>query len=569
MYQLRPYQKEAVANTIAYFKRRRDPAVIVLPTGAGKSLVIAELAKIANGRVLVLAHVKELVEQNHAKYTSYGLDAGIFSASLGKKDWDQKAIFGSVQSVARAPDDFFRDFSLLVIDECHRVAEEGSTQYQDVITRLRERNPKLAILGLTATPYRLGQGWIFEEAANGEVKSDQPRFFKECVFELPLSYMIKNRFLTTPVKVDIPVTSYDFSELTEKNRMYTMAEVEELLKNQKRLTPLIIANIVDITERFHRKGVMIFSATVKHAEEILSYLPEGEARLVVGDTEINERDEIVEDFKARKFKYLVNVSVLTTGFDAPHVDVVAILRPTESNSLYQQIVGRGLRLDEGKTDCFILDYTGMGHDIYTPEISDKKPHKESVPVNVGCPKCNFTNTFWGIVDFEDEVIEHFGRKCRMGGCGYRYRAKLCHSCGEENDVTAKACHKCDAVLVDADSKLKQAKLSKNAHVLTPDKITFDERLDKNNNQYLEVRYYDADAKYLSEAHFFSNTSAMKKFQINFLRSHLKRPELTDEFTHPQDVIRYQKLLRLPAFVIARKQEKFWKITEKVFTEEIR
>jgi DNA repair protein RadD len=379
------------------------------------------------------------------------------------------------------------------------------------------------------------------------------------------------------VKVDIPVTCYDFSELTEKNRMYTVAEVEELLKSQKRLTPLIVKNIIDITDRFKRQGVMIFSASVKHAEEILSYLPEGDARLVIGDTQLSERDEIIEEFKQKKFKYLVNVSVLTTGFDAPHIDIVAILRPTESNSLYQQIVGRGLRLSPGKTDCFILDYTGMGHDIYTPEISDRKPSKESVPVQVACPECSFENSFWGIVDYDGDVIEHFGRKCKgathdpstlqIQACGYRFRFKLCHACGVENDITAKACHKCSATLIDADSKLKQAKLSKNAHVLTPDKITFEERLDKNSNPYLEVRYYDADAKYLSEAHFFSNSSSMKKFQINFLRSHLRRPELTDEFQNPLDVIKYQKLLRLPAFVIARKQEKFWKITEKVFTEE--
>lgn len=568
MYQLRPYQQEAVTNTIEYFRKRREPALIVLPTGAGKSLVIAELTKIAKGRVLVLAHVKELVEQNHAKYTSYRLEAGIFSASLGKKDSTQKAIFGSVQSVARASDDFFQDFSLLVIDECHRVAEEGATQYQEVIQKLRARNPGLCVLGLTATPYRLGMGWIYELAQNGEVKSEQNRFFKQCVYELPLSYMIKNKFLTQPVKVDIPVTCYDFSELTEKNRMYTLAEVEELLKNQKRLTPLIVRNIVDITERFNRKGVMIFSASVKHAEEILSYLPEKDARLVVGDTEMNERDSIVEDFKNRKFKYLVNVSVLTTGFDAPHVDVVAILRPTESNSLYQQIVGRGLRLEKGKTDCFILDYAGMGHDIYTPEISDRRPSKDSVPVTVPCPACSFENTFWGLTDYDGDVIEHYGRKCRMMGCGYRFRYKLCHACGSDNDITAKGCQRCQATLIDADSKLKQAKLSKNAHVLTPDKITFEERLDKNSHPYLEVRYYDADARYLSEAHFFSSSSSVKKFQINFLRSHLRRPELSDGIQTPQDVIRYQKLLRLPSFVIARKQEKFWKITEKVFAEEL-
>jgi DNA repair protein RadD len=578
MYKLRDYQQTAVDNVVKYFKKKRAPAVVVLPTGAGKSLVIAELARIAKGRVLVLAHVKELVEQNYEKYVSYGLSAGIFSASLGKKERDQKAIFGNVQSIARAPDEFFEDFSLLIIDECHRVADDGATQYQEVIRKLQARNPGLCVLGLTATPYRLGLGWIYEFSQTGEIKTDQPRFFKQCVYELPLSYMIKNRYLTVPVKVDIPVTSYDFSELTESGRMYTVAEVEEILKSQKRLTPLIIKNIIDITERFHRQGVMIFSSSVRHAEEIMSYLPEGEARLVLGDTEMTARDQTVQDFKKKKFKYLVNVSVLTTGFDAPHVDVIAILRPTESNSLYQQIVGRGLRLSDEKKDCYILDYTGMGHDIYAPEISDKRPSKDTVQVNVPCPQCGFDNIFWGYADDDGEVIEHFGRKCRgatqdpqtyeITPCGFRFRLKLCHSCGAENDITAKVCEKCDATLIDADAKLKQAKLSKNSHVLTPERITFDERLDRNSNPYLEIRYYDYDAQYVSEAHFFSNPSSIKKFNINFLRSHLKRPERAFEIKTPQDVIQAQHLFRLPAFVIARKQDKFWKITEKVFSEEL-
>lgn len=578
MYKLRDYQQQAVTNTIKFFQKKRDPAVIVLPTGAGKSLVIAELAKIARGRVLVLAHVKELVEQNYEKYKSYELSAGIFSASLGKKDWNQKAIFGSVQSVARAPDDFFNNFSLLVIDECHRVAEEGATQYQEVIKKLQERNPALCILGLTATPYRMGVGWIYEYAQAGELKTDKKRFFKQCVYELPLSYMIKHGYLTIPVKVDIPVTCYDFSELTDRDRPFTIAEVEEVLKSQKRLTPFIIKNIIDITERFHRQGVMIFSSSVKHAEEIMSYLPPSDSRLVIGDTDMAERNKIVEDFKKKQFKYLVNVSVLTTGFDAPHVDVIAILRPTESNSLYQQIVGRGLRLSEEKKDCYILDYTGMGHDIYSPEISDKRPRKDTVPVQVTCPKCEFENSFWGYADDDGMVYEHFGRKCKGASqdpetlvitpCGYRFRLKLCHSCGAENDITARACEKCDTVLIDADAKLKQAKLSKNFHVLTPDKITFDERTDKYSNHYLEIRYYDFDAQYISEAHFFNNDSSIKKFNINFLRSHLKRPELAVDLQTPQDVIRFKSLFRLPSFVIARKQDKFWKITEKVFAEEL-
>ena len=578
MYTLRPYQQEAVNNTLNYFRKKREPAVIVLPTGAGKSLVIAELARIAKGRVLVLTHVKELVEQNHAKYESFQLKAGIYSAGLNKKDHNHKVIFGSIQSVARAKDSFFDNFNLVIVDECHRINDEGGTQYQQVLSKLKENNPGICILGLTATPYRLGQGWIYEYNHLGELKTTDECFFKRCVFELPLDYMIKNKYLTRPIKLDIPVTCYDFSDLSDSGKMYTAAQVEELLKSQKRLTPLIIKNIVDITEKYNRQGVMIFSSTVKHAQEILGYLPEGQAKIVLGDTDLKERDQIIDEFKQKRFKYLVNVSVLTTGFDAPHVDIIAILRPTESVSLYQQIIGRGLRLDDEKTDCLVLDYAGMGHNIYSPEISDKKPNKESVPVSIECPKCGFYNDFWGKVDFDGDVIEHYGRKCRgathdahtleVTPCGYRFRYKICPGCGEENDVTARECSRCQQTLIDADAKLKQAKLSKNAHVLTPDTIEYLEGVDKNGNGYLEVKYYDYDAQYLSERHYLNNASAQKKFHVNFLRNHMKRPELTFTPRSAQEVIRYQHHLRNPAFLIARKQGKFWKITEKIFSEDL-
>ncbi len=578
MYQLRPYQQEAVDRTLNYFRRQRSPAVIVLPTGAGKSLVIAELAKIAKGRVLVLAHVKELVEQNHLKYQSYGLEAGVYSAGLNQKDSIQKVIFGSIQSVANADDSFFKDFTLCVIDECHRVGLEAESQYGQVIEKLQRSNPRICILGLTATPYRLGLGWIYNYALKGEMKTLEPRFFKHCIYELPLQYMIRNRYLTPPVKVNIPVTSYDFSELFEGGTTYTMAQVEEVLNQQRRLTPLIIKNIIDITERDQREGVMIFSASVKHAEEILEHLPEGQARLVVGTTELSERDQIVEAFKQKAFKYLVNVSVLTTGFDAAHVDVIAILRPTESISLYQQIIGRGLRLDNDKKDCLVLDYTGMGHSIFSPEIGDKKPASESVPVQVPCPQCGFVNDFWGILDDEGNLVEHFGRKCRGGQvhpqtyeftpCNYRFRFKICNQCGAENDIAARECNRCGSVLIDADEKLKQARLSKDAHVLTPDTIEMLERTDKRGTPYLQVKYYDYDAQFVSEMHYLNNPTSLKKFSINFLRSHLRKPESKTNIRSVNDVISIQSQLRMPAFVIARKQGKFWKVTEKVFSEEL-
>ncbi len=578
MYKLRSYQQEAVDSTLNHFRRKRTPAVIVLPTGAGKSLVIAELAKIAKGRVLVLAHVKELVEQNHLKYESYGLQAGIYSAGLNQKDSERKVIFGSIQSVANADDDFFKDFTLLVIDECHRVGLEPDSQYAKVIKRLKLNNERICILGLTATPYRLGLGWIYNYAIRGELKTRELRFFKQCIYDLPLEYMIRNKYLTPPVKVDIPVTSYNFSELTDGGNSYTMAQLEEVLHQQRRLTPLIIKNIVDITDSYKRQGVMIFSSTVKHAQEIIEYLPQGQARLVLGETETSERDQIIEDFKNRTFKYLVNVSVLTTGFDAAHVDVIAILRPTESISLYQQIIGRGLRLDTDKKDCLVLDYTGMGHSIFSPEIGEKKPVPESVAVQVPCPECGFVNDFWGIVDEDGYVIEHFGRKCRGGTqnpdtyefkpCGYRFRFKVCEQCSAQNDITARECSSCGNVLIDPDTKLKQAKLSKDAHVLTPDSIEMLERFDKNGNHYLQVKYYDYDARFLAEMHYLNNQTSLKKFNINFLRSHLRRPEMKLNITSVSEIVEMQPQLRMPSFVIGRKQGKFWKITEKIFSEEL-
>lgn len=575
MYQLRPYQQEAVSATLKHFRKEKSPAVIVLPTGAGKSLVIAELARLAKGRVLVLAHVKELVEQNHAKYVSFGLEAGIFSAGLNRKEASQKVIFGSIQSIARAEDDFFQNFSLLVIDECHRVSIAGETQYHQVITKLQNLNPGLCVLGLTATPYRLGLGWIYQYHTTQKIQhTTEDRFFKKCIYELSIGYMIKNKYLTPPVKIDSPVACYDFSALKLHGTSYVTSQIEALLKDQKRITPLIIKNIVDMS--VDRHGVMIFTSSVNHAIEIMKCLPPFVSALVVGDTENDERDEIIEAFKQRKLKFLVNVSVLTTGFDAPHVDVIALLRPTESVSLYQQIIGRGLRLSPEKTDCLILDYTGQGHDLFSPEIEDDKPSKQSVMVEVPCPECGVLNNFWGIVDPDGEILEHFGRQCKGGfedpvsgviePCGFRFRFKRCPDCGEENDIAARSCSKCQTLLVDNDKRLKEAMALKDAHVLRVETMTFAKGYDKKGNERVEVKYYDYDAKALTEYFYLNSKEDSRAFYFNFTRMHNRRPEQKLIINSAQDVLNQQQKFRQPLFVIARKQKHYWVIREKIFPD---
>ncbi|MFK7824954.1 MAG: DEAD/DEAH box helicase family protein [Oligoflexales bacterium] len=573
MYQLRPYQKQAVEKVIHYFQRYKRPGLIVLPTGAGKSLVIAELAKLARGRVLVLAHVKELVEQNYGKFKAIADGAGIYAAGLKRKNSSSKVIFGSIQSVARADSSFFSEFSILIIDECHRVSLDLKSQYHLVIEKLRERSPKLCVLGLTATPYRQGQGWIYEYHSKGFKAGSQKCFFACCIFELPLAYMIKNRFLTQPIKIDAPVACYDFSKLSEnRDGQFALKDIEQCLKEQERVTPGIVEHIVNQAE--HRQGIMIFAASVRHANEILKLLPKEKSSLIVGETSCEERNRIVEQFKNQEFKFLVNVSVLTTGFDAPHVDLVAILRPTESVSLYQQIVGRGLRLFPKKKDCLILDYTGQGYNIFAPEISEKKPKSDSELVEVACPECGFKNQFWGKKDPLGFVIEHFGRRCKsakmdpqsekLRQCEYRFRFKVCEQCGGENDIAARICQHCQGDLIDPDEKLKKAMNLKDAHIMRPDSMYFASVLDKKQKKRLEITYADVDGNCLKEFHYLNGSAQMGAFYYKFIRMHLKAPGISSVFKGIDDIVEKSEKFRMPMFIVARKKKYFWEIREKVF-----
>lgn len=583
MYTLRPYQADSVKAVIHYFRKHTTPAVIVLPTGAGKSLVIAELARLAKGRVLVLAHVKELVEQNHAKYEGYGLKGSIFSAGLGRKETDQQVVFASVQSVVRNLESFKNQFSLLVIDECHRVPDEKTSSYQKVITHLRELNPGIKVLGLTATPYRLGMGWIYQYHTRGQVRTEESRFFRDCIFELPIRYLLDENFLTPARMMDAPVLSYDFSQLKPANTgRYKETEMDMVIDKAKRATPQIVEQIIQYAKE--RKGVMVFAATVRHAQEIHGLLPEGETAIVIGDTPTPERDAIIQSFKNREIKYLVNVSVLTTGFDAPHVDLIAILRPTESVSLYQQIVGRGLRLSEGKSECLVLDYAGNSYDLYQPEVGDPKPDSTSEIITIPCPACGFNNNFWGKLDSNGFLLEHFGRRCQgyfeddetgeREHCGYRFRAKYCGECGADNDIAARICHECDATLVDPDKKLKEALNLKDALIFECTEMDLSVFKSSDGKSQLKVTYsgetYQGEGNALVHEFWSLNTKKQKQiFKDQFVRPHLADKHRPFEEASPTRVVANQHRFRLPQFVIARKSGRFWKLRDKIFDDELR
>ena len=617
VFQLRDYQQEAVSAVLKHFRKTNESAVIVLPTGSGKSLVIAELARLARRKILVLTHVKELVEQNHQKYETYGITAGIYSAGLKLKETQHQVTFASIQSAARNLDDFNEPYSLIIIDECHRVnlanaerakdeSQNGSqddskdenkeqlqesaskpsnsNQYQQIIEKLMQVNPEVKLLGLTATPYRLGMGWIYKKHYHGFMRSEEKRPFEHCIYELPLRYLIKRQYLTEPNLVDATIEHYDFSSLrTNASGEYSPTDMNHLLNKNPRVTQGIIEQVIELGHK--RQGIMVFAATVEHAKEVFSYLPTKLSALITGATDNTERDKLIKAFKRKEIKYLVNVSVLTTGFDAPHVDMIAILRPTQSVSLYQQIIGRGLRLSENKKDCLVIDYTGNDFDLYHPEVGEKKPNSKSQPVQVVCPSCEFPNIFWGICDDDGYLVEHYGRRCQglvnvqneehaylvesQSQCDYRFVFKECPHCGGENDIAARTCLLCLEVLVDPDDMLKRALQLKDSKIIRCAGLNLTEINSKGADK-LKITYHDEEGTELNESFDFAKPNQVKTFNDIFSKRLSAKISVqlgsTESFevTNIEQALKLANILPCPDFVIARKQKYYWRIKERLF-----
>jgi DNA repair protein RadD len=481
---LRPYQQLAHDAIINWICKITKPCMIEAATGAGKSHIIAALAEtvlgMSNKKVLCLAPSKELVEQNHAKYPGR---ASFFSASVGKKSIEHSVIFGTPMTVLNSIELFGNEIAMVIIDECHGI----TPTIKKIISNIP--NPNLRIVGMSATPYRMNTGYIYAQRADGgAITPAVEPYFTRCVYRITAQELIKQGYLTPPVLGEIGVRSYETKQMKlDRKGQFSKEDIDRAYHGQGRKTSNIVDDIVEQSK--DRRGVLIFAATVRHAREVMDSLPSEISAIVTGETHKTERERILEAFKAQEVKYIVNVAVLTTGFDATHVDVIAMMRATESVGLMQQIIGRGLRLHDGKKDCLVLDYAENTDrhcpdgDIFDPNIKAKDESGEK-RVDCICPDCNALNSFKArpnptrfeineagyFCDLDGSVIEgeygdipaHFGRRCtaehvyagELRRCAYRWTSKKCPHCEELNDIAARYCMECKGELVDPNEKLR-------------------------------------------------------------------------------------------------------------------
>ena len=343
----RQYQQESVEAVWDCIRETEQNPLVVLPTGAGKSLVIAMIIGQAlkwQGRVMVLAHRKELLQQNHEKIQALAeIDAGIYSAGLKRRDKKDDVICAGIQSVhSRALE--FGSRQLVIVDEAHLINDDSDSMYQRFLQTLSEVNPKIRLIGLTATPYRTGLGTIARPEG----------LFNEITYEAKTQDLIEQGFLCPLTSTS--TQSVDTGNIKIRGGEFVLQDMERTFTE----SGVVEAAVVELLNKAAgRKSVLVFCCGVAHAKmvsELISRTSKEPVGVVTGETAADERKQHLEDFRAGSLRWLVNVDVLTTGFDAPRVDCVAVLRATMSPGLFCQIVGRGLRLHPDKRDCLVLDF---------------------------------------------------------------------------------------------------------------------------------------------------------------------------------------------------------------------
>jgi DNA repair protein RadD len=383
---LRDYQQRTIDQLYAWFEAgHAGNPCLVLPTGSGKSHIVAALCKDALQNwpetvVLMLTHVKELIEQNAEKMRQHwpGAPLGIYSASIGKKQLGEPITFAGIQSI-RTKAKQIGHVDLVIIDECHLVNHKDDGGYRQFLADLKAINPALRVIGLTATPYRLGHGLI----------TDKPALFDDLIEPVSIEELVFKGYLAT-LRSKVTRAKLDTSGVHKRGGEFIESELQAAVDTDDN-NERVVREVITLAQ--HRRAWLFFCTGVKHAQHVAEVLRQHgvTAECVTGETPKKERERLLAEFKAGRIRALTNANVLTTGFDYPDIDLIAMLRPTMSASLYVQMAGRGMRVKSHTDHCLVLDFAGVV-ETHGP-ITNVQPPKKSAgdgegeaPVKV-CDAC--------------------------------------------------------------------------------------------------------------------------------------------------------------------------------------
>jgi len=404
---LRPYQREAVDSIYSYFHENTGNPLVVLPTGSGKSLVQATFVREVieqwpSQRFLLLTHVKELLQQNGAELVRCWPEAemrlGYYSAGLKSRDTGAQITIAGIQSIHRRAHEIGQ-VDLILIDECHLVPPKGAGMYRRFMSELRELCPAVKVVGMTATPFRLGTGLLHR---------GRGALFSDICYSADIKGLIDDGYLA-PLTTKLAKDRADLSTVKVRGGEYVAGDLDRVM-GDKDVIRGAVAETVD--KACDRKKLLVFCSGVDHALAVRDEFREQgvSCETIIGSTPKEERDALIESFKQGEFRALTSVNVLTTGFNVPDIDCLVLLRPTKSTALYVQTLGRGMRTAPGKTDCLVLDFTDNILEHGPIDKIQIKPKNESdgdeiskAPMKA-CPECN-------------EPVPISARECP---CGYEF-----------------------------------------------------------------------------------------------------------------------------------------------------
>lgn len=530
MIKLRWYQEKSSALTFQFWRKNPNKhPVIAIPTGAGKSLIIADLIYQAHSKwqveILVLSHRKEILTQNQSILLEYlkqcGLiaDIGIYSAGLKEKRKGD-ITFAGIQTVYRNPD-LFKNVKLIIIDEVHLISPNtnGETMYQKFINSI----PSAKCVGLTATPYRLGSGYI--------VGVDH--LFDEIIFDLTskanFNRLVREGYLTKLISKRTE-TELDAEGIRTIGGDY--AEKDLALKFDKyEITNAAINEIMRVAGNY--KKWLIFAINIKHAEHIVEELNKHKIVAAPIHSKMDmDRGPLIQAFKDGRIQALVNVNILTVGIDVPDIDLIVFLRPTKSPVLYVQSAGRGLRVAPGKNHCLVLDFArviqtlGPINDV---QVLKKKRGKKGDPVVKTCPECN--------------TLHHpLVKICDQCGHKFEFKVKITGSSSDQNIVAKTGDHK-----------------------YTVDKIFYHKHEKRNAPKSLKVTY-QCGLLIFNEWICIEHSGYAKHLAINWLKFRLDPnidiPETVDDAL----LLANNGMLKIPSEIVVKEDSKYPQIIDYKFEE---